>query len=1161
VGESFTVERLLASGGMSQVYQASQESIRRDVALKVATIPEGGELAVADALQNEAFLAGRVHHPHVVSVFDHGRFEGGHFYLAMELLEGETVSRTLARAGPLGWVRAVRIMIQVCEALGVVHEKGLVHRDLKPGNLFLVRTEGQGDFVKLLDFGLSTGISRLPAFLGLSQPRAGTPLYMSPEQIRGKYVDERSDLYALGAITYELITGEPVFTGPDPFEDHLKSVPVPISISRPQIRVPRSLDDLLLRLMAKDPAQRPASCGEVLDRFSRALPMGTSGAALAEKQTEYNQEDSWFDTFPRGIQLREPGFVGRTKELTFLGDALARAEQGQGSVLWLTGERGSGKTSLGNRFLQEASDKGFATAASPAGSQGPIMGAWRAAIGEMVGVEVRSREDVRKRIASMAAAGHDDSLVEGISDLLYPGAAIREMMRAGRDVFADYIQASVERFLRRVAHKGRIALHMDDFHEVDKFSASFLDRFCKGLGPRPIPIVILVTSTPLSTEPDEDDRRELIKARDAARNCGCLKKMSRMPEREIVDLVEAMSQSPCTGPVRRMMRRTAGGNPMFAVQMFRHLAAQGAVAVVNGKVRVVPGADTSVPDALMDLLVARIDEMTAKSPDGAAAAQMMARISMLGRWATMANLWSLADMEGRNDLRDSVDPLVDRLVSDGFVNRVAWANDEALVFAHALMGEAVQKRPGDTSLTRLHLFTAQTLEKAYGEDIGRVASEVGRHYLETGYLDRATDYLLTGGDVALEEGRFKEAGDLYTDGEACLTRMRLENDKRMKRVHLVLAELLWQEGRYRDAHERLEAVGRPGRKERDSPEALRAVELSAKVAESMRRSDEALSILKRLAEACETRGDRHRAANAMIQMAAIRMDQGDNGKAAKLAERAEDLVVQDGDTRTLGLNHLVRGRLMRKLGSAESCFRHLDSALDILSGPRDFVERAEAMFFKGAKLLELERYAEAEDVFRTGVGMCERSGFARGLSGHLINLGSTLAAMGRVEESGEALMRAQSIAEKMGDRRRVAQCLTSMANQALRNEEWSRAFDLSGRTLALYRDLEYVFGERVSLLNLGMACQGKGDMQGAESHLRECLATTERDKGMNRAVAEAYEVLADILEARGDGEGAVRHRLDALMAYDHLELSDEADEVRARIGDCASDSTGETAQA
>ncbi|MBM4397962.1 MAG: serine/threonine-protein kinase PknK, partial [Deltaproteobacteria bacterium] len=500
----YRIVRPIAAGGMSQVYLARQKGpIERDVALKVVSIPANADdRAAVDALRNEAFLAGRVSNPHIVTVFDHGEIDGGDLYLAMEYLRGHTLAETLARSGGMDYVRALRIGAQVGEALVAIHEAGLVHRDLKPANIFLVQTEGSQDFVKLLDFGICVPArpTLRSAFSG--GRTAGTPLYMSPEQVRGRGVDARSDLYALGAITYELLVGEPPFTGPDVWEAHLSAVPVPISIAKRNVRIPRGLDDLLLRLLSKTPEQRPRSAREVVDRFRQILPSRSGNGRGAEgvRESAPVEDRGWFEAGPRTLLLRDPTYVERRKEHQILRDALDKASSGWGGIVWLVGEEGSGKTTLGTKFLESAEEAGFRTASATAATHASMMGAWRAAVGQLFGVSDRTQDQVREAVVLLSAAAAEgrtpNPLVEGVMDLLYPGPAAFGLLRSDREAFSDYLAASVEHVLRLLAHQSRIALHIDDFHLAGSPSCAFLDRFRRAMEVAPAPILLLLTSRP-----------------------------------------------------------------------------------------------------------------------------------------------------------------------------------------------------------------------------------------------------------------------------------------------------------------------------------------------------------------------------------------------------------------------------------------------------------------------------------------------------------------------------------------------------------------------------------------------------------------------------------------------------------------------------------------
>ena len=250
----------------------------------------------------------------------------------------------------------------------------------------------------------------------------------------------------------------------------------------------------------------------------------------------------------------------------------------------------------------------------------------------------------------------------------------------------------------------------------------------------------------------------------------------------------------------------------------------------------------------------------------------------------------------------------------------------------------------------------------------------------------------------------------------------------------------------------------------------------------------------------------------------------------------------------MGLVHLAYGRLMRKMGTLAESIGRLDEALALLTGPRDFTERAEALFFKGARLAGQEMRQEAIEVFREGVALCESFGFARGLAAHLANLGACLVRVGHEDEGRECIQRSLALREAMGDSRGVAHALTALADLALVRRDWPLVRDLSRKALNLCHAARYVMGERVALVNLAHACRGLGLRDEAEEHLLACLGTTRQDKSLSVTIGSAHELMAGLLEEKGDASAALRERLNAIQVFERLELFDRAQAVRARLG-------------
>ncbi len=266
----YTLLEKIGQGGMGVVYRAEHEMLRRPTAIKLLAPQSAGEESLR-RFEREAQLTARLTNPHTVSVYDFGRTPEGVFYYVMEYLDGVDLERLVREQGPLPAGRVVHILRQVCEALAEAHGVGLIHRDIKPANILLSRLGGVPDFAKVLDFGLVKDVHAAEdARLTRENVFAGTPQYLAPETIEdGRSPDPRSDLYALGAVAYYLLTATPVFDGRpiDVIQSHLKASPQPPSarLGRP---LPAKLERLVLDCLEKDPNRRPESAQALMDRLA-----------------------------------------------------------------------------------------------------------------------------------------------------------------------------------------------------------------------------------------------------------------------------------------------------------------------------------------------------------------------------------------------------------------------------------------------------------------------------------------------------------------------------------------------------------------------------------------------------------------------------------------------------------------------------------------------------------------------------------------------------------------------------------------------------------------------------------------------------------------------------------------------------------------------------
>jgi serine/threonine-protein kinase len=255
----YHLRRLLGAGGMGEVYLAEHALLKRPCAVKLIRPGCADDLRARARFEREVRLTAALSHPNIVEIYDYGRGQDETYYYVMEYLDGLSLGELVERHGPLQPGRAVYLLRQVCGALCEAHAAGLIHRDIKPSNIFAARRAGMADVAKLLDFGLVLSRAGSDAARLSSEGQVlGTPLYMAPEQATSaRELDERSDLYSLGAVAYYLLTGRPPFDGRGAIEvmiAHARDPVVPPSQGR--AGVPEDLECVVLRCLAKDPAER-----------------------------------------------------------------------------------------------------------------------------------------------------------------------------------------------------------------------------------------------------------------------------------------------------------------------------------------------------------------------------------------------------------------------------------------------------------------------------------------------------------------------------------------------------------------------------------------------------------------------------------------------------------------------------------------------------------------------------------------------------------------------------------------------------------------------------------------------------------------------------------------------------------------------------------------
>ena len=261
IDNRYRIKERIGRGGMGTVYKVEHTQMGKIAALKLLHANLANDKDLIKRFHREATAISRLNHPNIVQVFDFGRVQNS-VYLVMEFLKGEDLGRILMRDGPVAVKRCVPILCQICDALAEAHGMNIIHRDLKPENVRVSRTMDGNDFIKVLDFGLAKIIEEEEEQTGAITARGslvGTPYYMAPEMIRGRAMDQRVDIYSLGALAYRMLTSQNAFVAKTPIgvlTKHISEELSPPSTRLPEANIPPLMDAIVLKTMAKDPAER-----------------------------------------------------------------------------------------------------------------------------------------------------------------------------------------------------------------------------------------------------------------------------------------------------------------------------------------------------------------------------------------------------------------------------------------------------------------------------------------------------------------------------------------------------------------------------------------------------------------------------------------------------------------------------------------------------------------------------------------------------------------------------------------------------------------------------------------------------------------------------------------------------------------------------------------
>ena len=918
----YRVQRFLGEGGRKRVYLARDTAEDRDVALAVFET-EGMEETVLARSRREAQAMRQLgEHPHVVTVFDAGE-DDRRPYIASHYMPGGDVEGLLdgSEDRRLEIERAVGIAADVCRALEHAHSRGIVHRDLKPANVWLA----EDGSARLGDFGLAATDQRSrDAVEGML---VGTVAYLPPEQALGRASDPRSDLYSLGALLYELLTGEPPFPGDDAvgiISQHLNAAPVPPSRHIPEL--PGGLDDLVLRLLAKAPGERPESAAAVrreLKRIAEAPP------EVADEGAE--DEENPLDGLAGGV------FVGREREFEDLKQGLEQALGGRGRLLLLVGEPGIGKTRTAEELATYARVRGAKVhwGRSHEGEGAPAYWPWAQAIRSYV----READPVALAWELGQGAGDVAQLApevrERLGDVSEPPELEPEQARFR---FFD----SVATFLAGASRSRPLVVILDDLHWADEPSLlllKFVARQATDSG------LLLV-----GTYRDVELGRHHPLARTLA-ELAEIQGSRRVPLRGLdTEAVERFIEmtagiEPPPGLAAAVHEQTEG-NPFFVTEVVRLMVSEGSLEGAGAG-----GWEVAIPQGVREVVGRRLDRLSAD------ANELLTIAAAVGREFEL-DLLERLDGKPREELAAAIEQAIEsQVVSEAERSRGRYA------FSHALVRETLYAELTGPRRVEVHRRIGEALEQLHVADPDPPVAELARHFIEAapaGEADKAIEYAERAGRRAVVQLAHEDAVAHYERALEVLELSRRPDPARRLPLLLELGDSERRAGRFVRARTTFEKAAGIARELEDAESLARAALGVSALSEVGRLDEEIVALLEESLAAVGPRDSvlRVELLGGLCQEMIWR---DPRGEAARLGREAVELARRLDDPRTLA-SALARQTFLLA-ATPEAPRQRLDNSTELLrlaerARDRELAVRGHA--YRLVALLELGDVAAAD---------------------------------------------------------------------------------------------------------------------------------------------------------------------------------------------------------
>ncbi|MHB0856189.1 MAG: protein kinase domain-containing protein [Anaerolineae bacterium] len=1062
---------LLGLGASAEVYRALDRARGCEVAVKV--LSERAEPAMVMRFLREVQTMARLDHPHIVETYSAGE-ESGRRYIVMELMRGQSLKERLLQ-GKLPWQEAVQIALQVARALEHAHARQIVHRDVKPGNIMF-----GDDVVKLADFGLAhlddaSAMTRTGTVMG-------TVFYLSPEQAVGRHVDGRSDLYALGAVLFEMLVGRPPFTGTTAVSiiyKHLNEQPPRLRQIDPSL--PLALESIVDRLLQKDPTRRYDSASDLVGVLDGLLNGGVgSSDDLLDGWSGESQDLGSDPAIDAPLAL-----VGRGPEMAKFEDLLDRTVSGSGRLALIAGEAGIGKTRLAREVQCLARSKNvlplvgdclYGDAPNPYAPFVEILRAYKAQVGQIeLSREPGSLEDHLAAAIASADAVMGLTAGESAASAWQSQGSPQEGQLHAFERLCDLLQlASRQRPLLMV---------LDNLQWASPTTLQLLHYLARGL--RGARVLIVGLYRPEDVLPDAAGAHPL---RDT------LRRMSREHLYDEITL-SALSQEDIGRLASQVLRvadlesefvgllsRECEGSPLYLLEMLHLLREQGALEQVDDHWELAAAlAELDIPPSVVDLVMRRVERV------GREDRELLEWAAVVGQRVDVPLLATL--------LGESPIAVMRRLYALEQHFALLVSDDAGFIITHEKVREVLYEQIPATLRREYHRMVGESLEERVVGDPGALVFDLARHFAQSGESARGYRYSVLAAD---------RAEKAFAPSEAV--------------AHVAQALHLLEKAP--------EALAGPA-------DRLTLQHRYARLLLVVGRQDDACAAFEHALSQSRSLKDVLSEANLLLDLGVAIGRVGDWERAISLCRQSLDLADSLGEDEIGARSLQSMGFFAFEQGAWDEAMKHLETGLAVARQRGYDLLQARILGNMGIVQNARGDRQAAIELFQHSVETFEQLGQPLDMARCLNNMGYAHYCQNDQAQAQNCYRRALELLGKVGDVREQGLAHLHLAESALAMDDLAKAREHCGLAARRFARLGHDLGVADVDRIYGGIARRERRWAVAERYLREAIAVY-AEYGDPLNLAETHEELGKLLAEAGEEQGAAEELARSRIMFENL---------------------------